>query len=492
MKAKNIVSFLTFFVMLCGVTAPAQADWLQTYVGTTCDETSGRAMVRFGYADADDPPKFDHVSKDVDGGLSFLPVSNVSQVESSCSVSKDRIVRVHYFPGNNAGDTLAEWTVWINKVKIADGDANNAIPFAVIVEKAGYRLCTFKLAEDQWIYDLTTSVEPNESRPTPIKCDVAPTPFVKQYSSVEIRSIRSSLIEAEQALNDAYKAKISRLSLERSAALRQQQRGWLHARNASCGVSARESSQDLGTAIADNPVKMTCVSQFSRARTSELASPYEEPTPLFFAPNQAPICKLIESELNVTSGSHFDWNDWHFNDLTWKSVSEESQISPKKVSAKPRESQLDKLRVEGESDFDFFNDGKTERVMRSAFEDHYMTTNTLMVLPLSDQTGSSSSLLGSINEATAWFLPCQLESLQYPISECPPLTQNHDEAGLSLASTSGEAVRFRGRYVFLTAIRVKGASYVTIDGGAGGSLGYTAILKPKPDRAFDALCLFKH
>src|SRR5260221_6994581 len=72
----------------------ARADYLQTYVAVTCDAASGRGMVRFGYGDADQPPRFIEVDAKVDGGLSKHPVENSSEEEAHCSLPSGREIKV--------------------------------------------------------------------------------------------------------------------------------------------------------------------------------------------------------------------------------------------------------------------------------------------------------------------------------------------------------------------------------------------------------------
>ena len=128
----------------------AHADWFQTYVAATCDAASGRGMVRFGYGDADDSPKFAEVDSTVDGGLSHTPVTTYSKTDASCSFPSGREIKVRYVMGTgDHGDTRGPWSVWVDKIRIIQADVHEAFPFAVIVEKNGFRKCRFHLAADQ-------------------------------------------------------------------------------------------------------------------------------------------------------------------------------------------------------------------------------------------------------------------------------------------------------------------------------------------------------
>lgn len=150
----------------------AHADWFQTYVAATCDAASGRGMVRFGYGDADDSPKFAEVDSTVDGGLSHTPVTTYSKTDASCSFPSGREIKVRYVMGTgDHGDTRGPWSVWVDKIRIIQADVHEAFPFAVIVEKNGFRKCRFHLAADQDLYDLTPTRGPLPAGPTPVECD---------------------------------------------------------------------------------------------------------------------------------------------------------------------------------------------------------------------------------------------------------------------------------------------------------------------------------
>jgi hypothetical protein len=149
----------------------AHADWFQTYVAATCDAASGRGMVRFGYGDADDPPKFAEVEPTVDGGLSHAPVTSYDKTDASCSFPSGREIEIRYAMGTGVADTRGPWSVWVDKIRIIQADVHEAFPFAVIVEKKRFRKCTFHLAADQDLYDLTLTRGPRPAGPTPVECD---------------------------------------------------------------------------------------------------------------------------------------------------------------------------------------------------------------------------------------------------------------------------------------------------------------------------------
>src|SRR5262249_5137976 len=143
-----------------------------------------------------------------------------------------------------------------------------------------------------------------------------------------------------------------------------------------------------------------------------------------------------------------------------------------------------------ESDFDFFNDGNSARVFQSFFSDHFMMGSTLLVQPGHAPTGAKPTN-EPLLDPNAWFLPCQLESTEIPFAECPPFSQknDNDEIGLSVADEKGHnVVRFRGRYSFVDAVRIRNTTYVIVTGHSLKSENYAAVLKPHPSKAFDVLC----
>jgi uncharacterized protein YecT (DUF1311 family) len=464
-------------------------------------------MVRFGYGDADDPPKFSEVSKEIDGGLSEIPVANAARVEASCSLPGNRKIRVRYVSGNNVADTLGEWTVWVNAVEIVHGDASdaeNSFPTAVVIEPNGYRICTINLAQGQWVYDLTASVSPKEARPTPIECDKVLAPLAKRASpsAAEAKLIRSEFVDADDALNGAYKDRLAQLSADRRVILQHQQQHWLRVRDLSCGISERAVTRDQWIkSLEDDSDKMSCASRFARARAKALLNEvsmtksgyrFEEDPELQFAAGIAPICKLIDRDMHSDPQSNaIDWDRWENNELSWREAEDVPQRGRNSQDPDSSVAQVS-LHAETESDFDFFNDGHVTRVLRSSFEGHYMSGSILLVESTPSSANAAAKVSDPIGDPASWFLPCQLESIEYPISECPPFSQAHDEAGLSVAAIGGKVVRFRGRYASLNAVRVRGTTYVIIDGNASGTTGYTAVLRPRSGRAFDTLCPIRH
>jgi hypothetical protein len=211
------------------------------------------------------------------------------------------------------------------------------------------------------------------------------------------------------------------------------------------------------------------------------------------APGIDPVCATLkETLLNSPPDGPINWDD--YNDLVWSDPPQGPRHkhkhktppsnAPLKPVVLPRE-----LSYASESDFDFFNNGRITRVFRNIFGDHYMRGSTLLVEP---EDSSKEPTDDPIHDPAAWFLPCQLQSLEIRISDCAPLSQKNDQAGFSVADIERHRlVRFVGRYSNVDAVRIRGTTYVIIVGHEADTAGYAAVLKPRPGRSFDLLCLLR-
>ena len=151
--------------------APAHADYFTSWVATTCDPHSGRAIVRFGYADADDPPLFQvQAEPSFDGGMSAIPVTNASQEEASCKLSSRREVKIRRAEGDPD-----QYSIWVDGIRIAHDQMDiGRLPFEFIIDSVGFRRCMFQIPSGD-IYDVTSAAR--KPHPTPIHCDPESTPI---------------------------------------------------------------------------------------------------------------------------------------------------------------------------------------------------------------------------------------------------------------------------------------------------------------------------
>lgn len=150
----------------------------------------------------------------------------------------------------------------------------------------------------------------------------------------------------------------------------------------------------------------------------------------------------------------------------------------------------EELKGSGESQLDFDNDGNIDRLLSREYQGTYMQGSVLLVQP-----GRSSKELkvGSDPlDKSSMFLPCQMDSRQPQITQCPPFSQEHDEAGYEIGGArGGESVFFRGRYTDLTPFTFERTTYLGLRGLSENSSDYVAIVKPLPGRKFQPMCLFR-
>jgi hypothetical protein len=152
----------------------------------------------------------------------------------------------------------------------------------------------------------------------------------------------------------------------------------------------------------------------------------------------------------------------------------------------------EQLRQFTENDFDFFNDGKIDRVFIADFGGHYLLGSLLLVQPGESADRVKVGNDDPLKDPGSWFIPCQLEPGAKAVSECPPFSQANDEAGLTVVNRNGtKTVRFRGRFTDLTPLRVDGTTYLVlraVSEGAG-ELNYSALIQPQRGRKFRVLCM---
>ena len=148
------------------------------------------------------------------------------------------------------------------------------------------------------------------------------------------------------------------------------------------------------------------------------------------------------------------------------------------------------LQLSEESDFDFNNDGKIDRVFISHFENNYMDGSILLV-----QAGSSATKVKIADASladTARLLPCQLDSVDHAILDCPPYSQKSDDASFSVRGKSADdSVTFRVRYSTLSPFSFDGVNYLGVSSKSADTENYVAILKPLPNGSVADVCLLR-
>ena len=111
------------------------------------------------------------------------------------------------------------------------------------------------------------------------------------------------------------------------------------------------------------------------------------------------------------------------------------------------------------------------------------------------QPGRSSSKLmvsASPMDITSIFLPCQMDKVRPKICDCPPFSQENDEAGFSMEGRTNEApVYFRSRYSTVSPFSFQGTNYISVCTVDGRTQDFVAVLKPLPNKKFEKKCLLR-
>jgi len=143
-----------------------------------------------------------------------------------------------------------------------------------------------------------------------------------------------------------------------------------------------------------------------------------------------------------------------------------------------------------EADFDFYNDGKLDRVFMSTYGSRYMLGTALLVQPGRSSNTVDVAASNPLEDPDTWFIPCQLQGKRFPLKECPPFSQSNDEVGLTISwNRRTQHVRFPGRYTDVVPLRIRNTTYLLVTASAPNARGHAAVLKPLPTRTFRTTCL---
>jgi hypothetical protein len=143
-----------------------------------------------------------------------------------------------------------------------------------------------------------------------------------------------------------------------------------------------------------------------------------------------------------------------------------------------------------EAIFDFYNNGKLDRVFMSSFGNRYMLGSTLLVQPGHSSSTVDVAVSNPLEDSDTWFIPCQLQGKRFPLKDCPPFSQSNDQAGLTVSwDKRRQHVRFPGRYSDVVPLRLHSRTYLLLTSSSPESRRYAAILRPLPTRTFRTTCL---
>ncbi len=137
--------------------------------------------------------------------------------------------------------------------------------------------------------------------------------------------------------------------------------------------------------------------------------------------------------------------------------------------------------------FDFDNDGKQDKVFYQDAETNGFDGSVLYI-----QKGRLTSVFAkrdSRHDAT----PCQNGLIQYESHGCPAFDfpRGNNEAFIFKRKTTEDSVTFGHQVTELWPFRWQGKSYVSVYSTAEDTLNYVAVIKPRPNRTFQQMCLFQ-
>ena len=194
------------------------------------------------------------------------------------------------------------------------------------------------------------------------------------------------------------------------------------------------------------------------------------PRPVEIVEGVDPVCETLRQELaNHWQSNGFDEEpEWRNTDVEIPGQLSDTQ----------------------EADFDFYNDGRLDRVFITSFGNRYILGSTVLVQPGRSLRTVEVGVSDPLEDPDTWFIPCQLQGKRFPLKDCPPFSQSNDKAGLTVSwNKHTQHVRFPGRYSDVVPLRLQSTTFLLVTGSSPESRGYAAILRPRPPRTFRMTCL---
>lgn len=139
-------------------------------------------------------------------------------------------------------------------------------------------------------------------------------------------------------------------------------------------------------------------------------------------------------------------------------------------------------------DFDFDNDGFPDEVFEYVNAGSYISGTLLYVRR--GTTGPATPKRLQVDEIAIF--PCQFDPRVPNSKSCPPLSQDADEAGISISMPKlRRPIFFRGRYTLMEPVRYSGRTYIVLRGNSFGVHGLAAVIEPTGGLNYRSVCLLK-
>lgn len=183
-----------------------------------------------------------------------------------------------------------------------------------------------------------------------------------------------------------------------------------------------------------------------------------------------PACELLRAELATHWLSHgFD------EEPAWK--------DPER--AFPRE-----LGDAEQTDIDFYNDGTLAHVFLIYYDSADKHGSALLVQPGRSAQHADAVSVDPLEDPDSWLIPCQLQGKRFPLSQCLPLSDRNDDAGLTVSwADHAQRLHFSSDHMDLALVRLNDSTFVVVTGSSPETHDFAAVLKPLPYRTFRTTCL---
>jgi len=138
--------------------------------------------------------------------------------------------------------------------------------------------------------------------------------------------------------------------------------------------------------------------------------------------------------------------------------------------------------------FDLDNDGHIDNVFVEDQEGTYIYGNVFYVLPGSSRTLGEEEKEIDTREVTIF--PCQFDKKVPSSRSCPPISQDGDDAGISV-HIKGKTIFFRGRYVFMEPVKFRDRTFLVLKSESEDTKLYSAVIEPMGGKKYRPACIFK-
>lgn len=141
-------------------------------------------------------------------------------------------------------------------------------------------------------------------------------------------------------------------------------------------------------------------------------------------------------------------------------------------------------------DFDFDNDGVVDRVFARHEAGSYIF-GTILFVAFGRKGETDAEKKEALTVADVKIFPCQFDKRIAGSGSCPMVSQDGDEAGITVAIGSTPSVLFRGRYTDIHPIQFKKRTYLILRSRSLSTKNYAGVIEPTGDTSYRPVCLFK-